>query len=253
MSFCDDCFKGCKHEGTPEGKMEDIGGIDCYVATPEGDYPKDAVVLYLSDVFGLSLVNNKLNADDFARHGLRCVAPNLFQDALPGDAFEPGKTFDFQTWFARNGIDYSEPRVRKVLAALKAEGVTKIGVTGYCYGARTGFNLAFENEITALAVSHPSLLQVPQDIETLKEKSNVPLLINSCPVDQQFPIELAEKTDAILGNGQYKPGYERTFWEGCVHGFAVRGDLSDPKVKAGKEGAFKATCGWFQKHLLGKQ
>ena len=63
------------------------------------------------------------------------------------------------------GIDYSEPRVRKVLAALKAEGVTKIGVTGYCYGARTGFNLAFENEITALAVSHPSLLQVPQDME----------------------------------------------------------------------------------------
>ena len=55
--------------------------------------------------------------------------------------------------------------MRKVLAALKAQGVTKVGVTGYCYGARTGFNLAFENAITALAVSHPSLLKIPDDLE----------------------------------------------------------------------------------------
>ena len=56
-------------------------------------------------------------------------------------------------------------------------------------------------------------------------ESKAPLLINSCEVDQMFPIEAQEKTDALLGNGQYTPGYLRTYWEGCTHGFAVRGDL----------------------------
>ena len=55
--------------------------------------------------------------------------------------------------------------MRKVLAGLKEGGVTKIAAVGYCYGARLGFNLAFDNEITVLATSHPSLLQIPTDIE----------------------------------------------------------------------------------------
>ena len=37
-----------------------IGGIDSYVVTPQGDYPKDKVVLLLTDVFGIPLVNNKV-------------------------------------------------------------------------------------------------------------------------------------------------------------------------------------------------
>ena len=84
---------------------------------------------------------------------------------MPENAFSGTAQFDIATWFGRNGIDYSEPRVRKVLAALKEQGVTKVGVTGYCYGARSGFNFSFENAITALAVSHPSHLTIPDDLE----------------------------------------------------------------------------------------
>jgi hypothetical protein len=29
-----------------------IGGIECYVATPTVDYPKDKVLLFLTDVYG---------------------------------------------------------------------------------------------------------------------------------------------------------------------------------------------------------
>jgi dienelactone hydrolase len=108
---------------------------------------------------------DQLLADDFARHGFYTVVPQLFQECVPTSAFEPGSNFDIGAWFGRNGIDYSEPRARQVLAALKESGFTKIGVTGYCYGARSGFNLAFENAISALAVSHPSLLKIPDDIE----------------------------------------------------------------------------------------
>ena len=76
-----DWHVGVRHEGEPEGsgfscdhcsihcnqfpfvsirlgKYEQIGGFKCYVATPPGDYPKDKVILFLTDVFGLPLVNN---------------------------------------------------------------------------------------------------------------------------------------------------------------------------------------------------
>ena len=51
------------------------------------------------------------------------------------------------------------------------------------------------------------------------------MLINSCETDAMFPKEAQEKTDAILGGGRFAPGYARTYWEGCTHGFAVRGDM----------------------------
>ena len=118
-------------------------------------------------------------------------------------------------------------------------------------------------------MSHPSLLEAPADLEKFS-KTSVPLLINSCETDQQYPAEKQKIGDDILGDGKHAPGYLRTYWEGCTHGFAVsgicwgnrrkaetnvngtfqvRGDISDPKVKAGREGAFKASVEWFIKYL----
>jgi len=79
--------------------------------------------------------------------------------------------------------------------------------------------------------------------------SKAPLLINSCTTDTQFPISAQTLADELFGEGKFGPGYKREYWDGCSHGFAVRGDLSDPKVKAGKEGAFKATVEWLFKYL----
>jgi hypothetical protein len=62
-----------------------------------------------------------------------------------------------------------------------------------------------------------------------------------------FPLDVQAEADKIFEG--FAPGYKREYFEGCTHGFAVRGDLSDPKVKAGKEGAFEATVKWFQAHL----
>ena len=56
-------------------------------------------------------------------------------------------------------------------------------------------------------------------------QSKAPLLINSCEVDSQFPPEAQAKADLILGGGKFAPGYTRTYWDGCTHGFAVRGDI----------------------------
>jgi hypothetical protein len=85
------------------------------------------------------------------------------------------------------------------------------------------FNLAQEGIIKVGAVSHPSLLKMPDDLQTLLAKSKAPILINSCDVDQQFPKESCELADSLLGDGKYAHGYKRVHWKGCVHGFAVSG------------------------------
>ena len=57
------------------------------------------------------------------------------------------------------------------------------------------------------------------------DKSKAQLLINRWEIDQMFGPESQAKADEILGGGKFAPGYERTYWPGCAHGFAVRGDL----------------------------
>ncbi|KAF7313081.1 Dienelactone hydrolase endo-1,3,1,4-beta-D-glucanase [Mycena kentingensis (nom. inval.)] len=162
----------------------------------------------------------------------------------------PGQPpFDFRTWFGRHTKEITRPIVDAVLKALKNDGVTKIAATGYCFGARYVFDLAFDGLIAVSVVSHPTGLSAPDDFNKYLATATAPLLINSCPIDQQFPMEAAAQADAVLGDGKFAPGYKRVHWDGCTHGFAVRGDLNDPKVKAGKEGAFKEAIEWFNARL----
>ena len=43
------------------GTYETIGGVHCYVATPDSDYPRDKIILYLTDGLGIPLVNNRVS------------------------------------------------------------------------------------------------------------------------------------------------------------------------------------------------
>ncbi|KAG1817091.1 dienelactone hydrolase [Suillus subaureus] len=249
MSFCKDCIQGVRHAGEPQGTIDIIDGVACYVATPTVDYPKDKVILFLPDVFGIELINTKLLADDFATNGFKVVAVDYFNgDSLPADIMNSA-SFNREAWFAKHGNEQTRPSLDKVIAVLKEEGVTKFGATGYCFGGRYTFDLAFDNAIQCAVVSHPSLLKVPNDLETYFSTSQAPLLINSCEIDHMFPAAAQAKADEIFGDGKFAPGYKREYFPGCTHGFAVRGDIKDPLVKAGKEGAFKATVEFFLEHL----
>jgi len=243
MSFCKYCTIGVRHEGTSEGTYEEIKGIKTYVATPKTDFPKDKAILYLTDVLGLELNNNRLIIDDFARNGFKVYAPDLFEgDPVNPTSFDPGSDFDLNKWLPNHTAKHTGNRVRTVIEELKSKGITVFGATGYCYGARLVFDLAFENIIRVSVITHPSLLTT-EDLDTYVEKSKAPLLLNSCEVDPLFPKELAETTDKKFAI--FEPGYKRTYWEGVHHGFATRGDLTNPLVTAAKEGAFKATVEWF--------
>ena len=44
----------------PAGKWETIEGIRTYIATPTVDYPKNKAILYITDIFGVDLINHQV-------------------------------------------------------------------------------------------------------------------------------------------------------------------------------------------------
>lgn len=84
-------------------------------------------------------------------------------------------------------------------------------------------DLAFEGQIVAGALAHPSQLKVPEDLEKLANlERKVPMLFLTCERDAQFPKSPAqEKADEILSPLGDKL-YKRVYYEDNDHGFAVR-------------------------------
>jgi dienelactone hydrolase len=70
-------------------------------------------------------------------------------------------------WFknGNHGPAGTRPILDAVISALKADGITTFGATGYCLGARSCMDLAVENVTKVIVMSHPSLLSVPEDFE----------------------------------------------------------------------------------------
>ncbi|KAF8141934.1 hypothetical protein EV363DRAFT_1309421 [Boletus edulis] len=148
-------------------------------------------------------------------------------------------TFNFSAWISKHGTDVTRPRIDNVIATLKHQGIKEFAATGYCFSGISLLNSAF-NQLATSLISH----------STKFKQTKVPLLINSCKIDQVFPIDSQAQADVILGGGLTKTDlYRREYFDGCTHGFAVRGDMSNPKVKAGKEGAFKAIVGFFLQYF----
>ena len=63
---------------TPTGTYEEINGIKTYVATPTTDYPKNKAILYISDVFGLELQNNRVRRTRLAIPDLRIFTDEAY-------------------------------------------------------------------------------------------------------------------------------------------------------------------------------
>ncbi|KAG5635893.1 hypothetical protein H0H81_009754 [Sphagnurus paluster] len=275
-----DCTKVVTFEGTPKGKnyasykvywcqvilgvMKVINGVNTYVAKAErpsnrrrallfltGNYTlmrmtdiSDGLLYQISSVY-LWLTARQLMADDFAANGFDTFIPDYLNgDPAPVD--DP--TFNIGAWLPKHGEAQTMPTLLAAIEGLKKEGYSEFASTGYCFGGLYSTRLSQQNLVKVGTMAHPSLLAVPDDFNTLLAKSKVPLQINSAELDNAFPPASQALVDGILGQGKYHPGYNRTFFAGVAHGFAVRANLSNPIEKAAKEGAFFAAVEWLKAH-----
>lgn len=87
-------------------------------------------------------------------------------------------TWKLEEWFPKHGPEQTRPPLDAAIVALREEGVTLFGATGYCFGGRYSVDLAIEGVTKAVALAHPSLIQAPGDFEVRPNASpTLPVLM----------------------------------------------------------------------------
>ncbi|KAJ2996908.1 hypothetical protein NUW58_g819 [Xylaria curta] len=242
------CTVGVKHDGEATGTEVKVGKYIGYLATPDpAKAHKDTTILYLPDIIGI-WQNSKLMADQFAANGYLTLVIDLFN----GDpvSLNPPAGFDLFTWLAKgtNGDnphtkEFVDPIVVDAIKWLQTEkGVKKLGAVGYCFGAKyvarhfkTGINVGY--------MAHPSFVD-EDELQGFK----APLSISAAETDSIFPSEKRHRSEVILKEGGQP--YQINLYSGVVHGFAVRGDVTDKQQKFAKEQAFYQAVQWFDNFLI---
>ncbi|KAK7432142.1 hypothetical protein QQZ08_001432 [Neonectria magnoliae] len=225
-----------KHDGKAIGKEFEYDGVTLYITKPKQRIKRDTAVLYLSDIFGLPLLQNKLLADSFARAGFVTVAP----DILNGDPAPANGTFDVNEYLSKHTPENTDPIVEKTIDYIHNNlGIKKIAVTGYCFGGRYAFRfLAAGKGANVGYAAHPTLLQ---DEEILAIDG--PASIAAAEIDTTLNATRRSEVEALLG--ETPQPFQVNLYSGTSHGFGVRANISDPEQKYGKEEAFWQAIHWF--------
>ncbi|KAL7619454.1 hypothetical protein AAE478_009993 [Parahypoxylon ruwenzoriense] len=225
------------HTGDPVGKEQVYNDINLYVTGEKSDIG----VLYLTDVFGIQLSENKLLADSFGRAGYITVAPDLFNGTpAPGD-INGQPDFNVTKFLEDHNSEATDPIIATAIEFLRTElGVKKVAATGYCFGGRYSFRVLAEGKGVDVAfAAHPSLLE---DAEIAAITG--PASIAAADQDDLTPPERRTQIEAVLLETGLP--YSLALYGGTTHGFGVRGNVSDPQEKFGKEEAFFQAIRWFK-------
>jgi dienelactone hydrolase len=91
--------------------------------------------------------------------------PDILNGDPLTDEMRQDPTFDRAKWFTNHGTESWTGVVDKVVEALKAEGVSRIGAVGFCFGAPPVLYLALKNSVHVSVLTHPSRLAYPEDLE----------------------------------------------------------------------------------------
>ncbi|RMD39156.1 hypothetical protein DV735_g5973, partial [Chaetothyriales sp. CBS 134920] len=250
---CTIFLQGVKHEGEATGKFYQLGDFEVYTkesANGSNEYG----ILLITDVIGHRFINAQLIADQLAANNYVVLVPDLFD----GDPIKLNRPdgFTIEKWlnggYHKNGTPHLTAQVDPIIEASIKElrtkyGVKKLGAVGYCFGAKYAIRfLKGEGQIDASYVAHPSFVN-DEEFKAITR----PLSIAAAETDDIFPNELRHHAEDLLREKDVP--YEITLYAGVRHGFAVRGDLSDPRVKYAKEAAFLQSVRWFDYHLKGVQ
>ncbi|KAF2478189.1 alpha/beta-hydrolase [Lindgomyces ingoldianus] len=236
------CTIGVKHEGSAVGEVKKINDFRVYFSYPKDKSTHNAILL-MTDVIGMDFINVQLIADQFAANGYFVVMPDLFN----GDTVKlnPPEGFQIFEWLKSHLAPTVDPILEATLKEMRGSlGCKKIGGVGYCFGGKYVCRFLKEGKLDAGYTAHPSFV----DKEEL-EGCEGPLSIAAAETDQVFPAAKRRETEDILLN--MKIPYQINLFSDVVHGFAVKADLSNRRIKFAKEQAFLQAVHWFDEYVKG--
>lgn len=270
------CVSGHIHEGTPKGKFETLHGLNTYV-TGSGA----ATIVFLPDIFGI-YPNVQLLADTWAEEGgWRVVVPDPFEgDAVslehintiipnlpildkrtPEQAQADGsKTMEILgPWLGKHSEAVVTPLINTFFKGVKAEGCVfqrgegltensgKVGTVGFCWGGRYSFLVAGAEPLVDVAIAmHPSFLS-EADVKAVTTPAAIlwgdrDEILSAAQLDDFEKILRTDLGDAKVLIKRYKD---------TVHGFTVRGDLTDDRQRKTKEESNEEAIKFTKKAFAG--
>ncbi|RDW79350.1 hypothetical protein BP6252_03988 [Coleophoma cylindrospora] len=238
------CLKGAFHTGEPTGSIEQIEGIDTYVARPQPKRSNANVVLFFPDAFGLHM-NSFLMMDAFAECGYLTLGVDYFLgDPVTKHSLTPlsDPNFDFEAWKSKHLTSSEEVSAKWVKGVKEKYGTSEnveFACVGYCWGARfVCQQLSTEGICKVGAIAHPSFLK-----ESDIFKVNKPIFLSVPSIDKLFAPAERSRMVAILAEDDKQ--FNMQIFAKVGHGFASRARLTDPYEKWAKEQSFKSFVDWF--------
>lgn len=236
-----------------------------------------------SDVFGLSLPNNLLIADAYAKSGQWLVyLPDFFQGdpmslkfadaAIPVDAKKQSafakysgllaSAPSFLMWRARHKEAKTDKICMDYLQALRraSPAEQKIGMVGFCWGGKYALRAGLERNmieieggkvplVDAVVVLHPSNLAIPGDVDGMAVPASYGWGKEDFAVSFEQKAQVEESQEKTRSAGRTIPEMEHKVYIPGRHGFAVRGNPDDPQERACLEDSEKQVLQWFQRWL----
>ncbi|KAF2023466.1 NAD(P)-binding protein [Setomelanomma holmii] len=243
------CLEGTLHEGTSRGSWETIAEVETYISEPPSSKANGNVLLYFPDVWGM-FSNGLLVMDAFADAGYIVLGLDYFRgDPVwkhrkdRHDRSDPD--FDYEAWKRKHMAfaDDAVPKWVEAVAERYQDSKAKFACVGYCFGAPYVCDELAKGTVAAGAFAHPAFLK-EHHFQNIKK----PLFLSCAEEDHTFDGPSRRRALDILRERKKK--YQYQLFSGVEHGFALRGDPTDPYQRWVKEQSLSSIVGWFDFWLV---
>lgn len=231
------CCLGTVHQGELKGKQIELGPLTTYLT---GDVSRGGrAVLIIPDVYGFSIPNTRLYADQLAAEGMLVLLPDIFH----GDALSEGfSKSQFAEWMQKHPQDMQVNQLDRLLTDMHQQYKPRsVSCIGFCWGGLHACMLASSDRVSAAVVAHGSFI-TKAVVEAVKQ----PLLFLFADKDQMIPEGFRKEIEEILAKKQQPT--KGKLYPGATHGWTIRGDPSDSKQREDAADAFAETVSWLKTH-----
>jgi len=212
---------------TPEGEIIDIEGLTVYEGANK---TSENLLIIVHDIYGFDSSTNTMQfADKINQNGFRVAFPDYFY-AMKADETLP-KTHS-QEWIKNNMKNRQQPTwegsvradTEKVISHYKAQGITKFGIFGFCWGGKIALRASTDlgEDLLGAGQIHPSSV-----VESDSEVAMTPNILLPASNDAQ----MENYCETIKGRIGLDACFHQRFTD-VNHGFSGQsGNWSDPLIK----------------------
>ena len=208
--------------------LDGAATIPAYVARPQG--AAKAAIIVIPEIFGVN-PGIQQKCDTWANEGYLALAPDIFWRFAPGVELDPDVPEQLQEAFGYFGQYDADLGIQDIEAAIhhirRSEGVSKVGLVGYCLGGRMAYMAAARTDIDA-SVGYYGVM-IDQMLGESHAIAN-PLMLHIPTADHFVGPEAQAAIHAGLDS---HPKVTLHDYPGLDHGFAA--EMGDRRDEAGAQ------------------